>query len=314
MKTVSLVLLSILGSALAAPAVVWKNGQTEATVRTSTELKASDLLSEVLTVEPEVDSLSSVIFVIGRSEDGTESLSALASSGALPNVQKEYDNADCIHHHVSGIESPDAMVRSATQVGAGHKVVPVSLGELNSKLESIGDSSKIEVDVAEGGVMSKAQKYAYKRSKDMAGATVLIVKVDPRADSSVLDRAVVSAIQHKSVSSVVLTAVRSHDEVKHERFQENRRRLSKMKTTGRQGRRRLEDQQQEEDNGDQQQNNNNNDDMTGVYYVSMTPNILAGILFTLLFATVTWIGISCMGMIQGQDVYVKKMPMVGREA
>ena len=76
--------------------------------------------------------------------------------------------------------------------------------------------------------------------------------------------------------------------------------------------RRLEDMQQEE--GQNQNNKQADDDMAGVYYVSMTPNILAGILFTLLFAVTTWIGVTCMGMIAGQDVYVKKMPPVGREA
>jgi hypothetical protein len=60
--------------------------------------------------------------------------------------------------------------------------------------------------------------------------------------------------------------------------------------------------------------NAGNKDMTGVYYVQMTPNILAGILFGLLFAFIAYTGISCMGMITGQDVFVTKMPTVGREA
>jgi hypothetical protein len=54
--------------------------------------------------------------------------------------------------------------------------------------------------------------------------------------------------------------------------------------------------------------------MSGVYYVSMTPNILAGLLFFLLFAVVTYIGISCMGMISGVSVYETKKPSIGREA
>jgi hypothetical protein len=91
-----------------------------------------------------------------------------------------------------------------------------------------------------------------------------------------------------------------------------------MKTSGKNNRRRLEDQDGDGDNqnnnGQNNQNNNGGDDMTGVYYVSMTPNILAGILFTLLFTVTTYIGVTCMGMIAGQDVYVKKMPAVGREA
>jgi hypothetical protein len=33
-----------------------------------------------------------------------------------------------------------------------------------------------------------------------------------------------------------------------------------------------------------------------------------------LFAFITYTGFSCMGMITGQDVFVAKMPTVGREA
>jgi hypothetical protein len=33
-----------------------------------------------------------------------------------------------------------------------------------------------------------------------------------------------------------------------------------------------------------------------------------------LFSVVTYIGVSCMGMISGQTVYVTKMPSIGREA
>ena len=54
--------------------------------------------------------------------------------------------------------------------------------------------------------------------------------------------------------------------------------------------------------------------MSGVYYVLMTPNILAGILFLLLFTLIAMIGLNCMGAIAGQDVFVSKMPTVGREA
>jgi hypothetical protein len=65
---------------------------------------------------------------------------------------------------------------------------------------------------------------------------------------------------------------------------------------------------------DQNDANGNNSDLSGVYYVAMTPNILAGILFMGLFTMITWIGISCMGAISGQEVFVSKMPSVGREA
>ena len=317
MKYLSVLLLSIFGSALAAPAVVWKKRGVQRGLRTSDELKAADMLADVLSVQHEDSSLSSVVFLLGRGQDGSESLSTMAASGALPNVAAKYDNADCIHHHVSGVESPYAMVQDAVRANAGHNVLLISLNELNSRLTSRAESSA-EIEVDHNGVMSKARKESHKRSQELSSADVFIVKVDPKEDSAVIDSAIAGAIDHDSISSVVLTAIRSHDEVKQERLMQHNRRLSMMKTSGNSKRRRLEDQQQDGDeqqnNGQNQNNNNNGDDMTGVYYVSMTPNILAGILFTLLFAVTTFIGVTCMGMIAGQDVYVKKMPSVGREA
>ena len=310
MKAVSVLLLSIIGSALAAPAIVWKNGQSEP-IRTSKEVMVTDLFSDVLSVDTESSSLASVVFLIGRGEDGSESLSTMAAAGSLPNVEAKYNNANAIHHHVAGVESHDTMVRDATHACPGNKkAMKVSLGELSSKLAS--RSEALEMEVSQDGIMSREQKRAHKRARDMSQASVLIVTVDPRVDSAALDSAVVGAIEHDSVSSVVLTAIRSHDEVKHERMMHSNRRLSKMTKTKVTHGRRLEDQQQ--DGEENQQQGQNNDDMTGVYYVNMTPNILAGILFTLMFFVVTYIGVTCMGMIAGQDVYVKKLPPVGREA
>lgn len=317
MKTAAAILLSILGSSLAAPAVVWKNGekQTEGSLRTSNGLKASDLLVDVLSVDQEGSSLASVIFVLGRGHDGSESLSALAAAGDLPNVEEKYTGADAIHHHVTGIESPLSLEKDVIRAGSEQKVLSINLSELSSRLESPADPTEVEVSLS--GLMSKTQKYSHKRAKDLSDATVLVVTVDPRAEKSKLDNAIVSAIEDKTISSVVLTAVRSHDEVKQERLMEHNRRLTMMKNSG--GKvhgRRLEDQQEEEEEENNNQNNNQkgDDNMTGVYYVSMTPNILAGILFMLLFAGIAFIGVTCMGRISGQDVYVKKMPPVGREA
>mmetsp|Transcript_10649 Transcript_10649/g.21904 ORF Transcript_10649/g.21904 Transcript_10649/m.21904 type:complete len:245 (+) Transcript_10649:29-763(+) len=59
------------------------------------------------------------------------------------------------------------------------------------------------------------------------------------------------------------------------------------------------------------QNEANSSD--SVYYVAMTPNILAGILFGFLFVFMTIIGMSCMNDIEGQTVFVDKMPHVGKE-
>eukprot|EP00518_Triparma_eleuthera_P003737 CAMPEP_0182453410 /NCGR_PEP_ID=MMETSP1319-20130603/484_1 /TAXON_ID=172717 /ORGANISM="Bolidomonas pacifica, Strain RCC208" /LENGTH=253 /DNA_ID=CAMNT_0024651341 /DNA_START=66 /DNA_END=827 /DNA_ORIENTATION=- len=50
------------------------------------------------------------------------------------------------------------------------------------------------------------------------------------------------------------------------------------------------------------------------YYVYMTPNILAGVLFGFMFFVVAMIGFSCMNDIEGQTVFVSKLPDVGKEA
>ncbi|GMH79252.1 hypothetical protein TrST_g11562 [Triparma strigata] len=50
------------------------------------------------------------------------------------------------------------------------------------------------------------------------------------------------------------------------------------------------------------------------YYVYMTPNIMAGILFGILFTFCSILGFSCMNELEGQTVFVSKMPTVGREA
>jgi hypothetical protein len=101
------------------------------------------------------------------------------------------------------------------------------------------------------------------------------------------------------------------DEVKEERKQLYQRKLQLMDTVGRtllgSPSRRLE---QDGENA----NNNGNQDLSGVYYVSMTPNIFAGLLFAFLFTFITLIAVSCMGMISGQDTYVSKYPSIGREA
>lgn len=313
MKTVPAILLSLVGSVHSAPALVWTRNvkQGPGTQRTSKAVKAADILADVLRIDAEESSLASVVFVLGRDSDGSESLSALAAAGDLPKVHEKYNTADAIHHHVSGIESSASIERAAALVGVGHTVLSVNLSDLDSRLSSRREQK--EVDISQTGLMSKTQKHAHQRAQDLSDATVLIVAVDPRVETSKLDDAIVRSIENEAVSSVVLTAVRSHAEVKHERLMEHNRRLSMMKDAGgRMHGRRLEDQQQqEEDNKDEKKAD---DDMTGVYYVSMTPNILAGILFITLFIVITWIGVSCMGMIEGQDVYVNKVPLVGREA
>ena len=55
-------------------------------------------------------------------------------------------------------------------------------------------------------------------------------------------------------------------------------------------------------------------DLDNLYYVLITPNILAGVLFTGLFFFVTFLGMGCMNQIEGQTIFFAKQPPIGREA
>ena len=306
MKVAALVISCFLGSAFAAPAIVWNNGKegSESVVHSSKSVKASTLLSGLVNGPSDDLSLVATVFLLGRAPDGSDSLSSLASSGALPLVASKYDDATAIHSHVAGVESTYTVARDAG-ANTDRRVLQVSLSEFSSKmtsLEQAPENSEIAVD--SNGMMNKATKEANLRDRALAEANVLIVNVPASTDPAVIDAAVVQAIDHKSVGSVVLAGVRSHNEVKHERALESRRKIAVMVE---QAGRRLAD----ANNGD---DGAAADDTTGVYYVHMTPNILAGILFFFLFAFIASIGVSCMGMISGQDVYVSKMPSIGREA
>ena len=197
---------------------------------------------------------------------------------------------------------------------AGNRVLDVSLAEFSKKLSLLDEVSvQVEVD-ASGSVAApavEASKSVGKRARALANANVLLVKVDvSKTLPSDIDNAVVQAIRHSKVDTVVLAGARSVDEVKVERNEIYQRKLQLMDTVGRSAMgsssRRLEENAGDDGNGDQ--------DLTGIYYVSMTPNILAGILFTFLFTFVILVAISCMGMIAGQDTYVSKYPSIGREA
>lgn len=319
-----LILSTYLWAALAAPAVVWKSSrQSGRVLHSSDDLKSSELLENALNVEASDSSLAAVVFLLGKADDGSESLSELASAGKLPNTASKYDEADAFYHHVSGIESTNTMVKEASRANPAHRVLLISLSELNSKLTSLKEpTAEVEMEISENGaMMSKTVKHANKRARELAKANVLLVQIDPKhSDASEIDSAIVKAIEHESIENVILAGIRSLNEVKHERNLLSKRRMDVMEAQGQRvlqaKRRRLDQEDQgEEDQGDNNQYyGDNGEDMTGVYYVSMTPNILAGILFGLLFFVVTWIGLTCMGEIASQDVYVKKMPIIGREA
>lgn len=218
-----------------------------------------------------------IVFLLGRGSDGGESLTHKAPF--LSGISQKA--ASFVHNDVSGIESVHSVVRTASEP----TTAVVSLDDLGMKFNSSESNTK--------------------KSREIQNAKVLVVNVDSETSPGVLDAAVTQAIP--LADRVVLTAIRSIGEVKAERAKINRRRLEMQQATYR----RLEDQQED---GEDNNNDNNNQDNAGIYFVQMTPNILAGLLFFFLFATIAYIGISCMGMIAAQDTYVKKMPPVGREA
>lgn len=331
MKRVSLAILAASSAVSAVPLVVWKSREgrslqqqqsaEKGVVHSSTEVKVSDLLGEVLRseVHPSNDAttLAGVVFVLGRSKDGEESFSKLASQGDLPQVAQKYEQADRMHYSVSGIDSVATIVKLADKADANLRAVDVTLREFSNQMAHLSEPvGEIEVN-ASGPITSKTEG---KRARALSKANVLVVKVDASStDPAEIDAAVVLAIENQAVDTVILTGTRSLDEVKYERELYNRRRLEKQQEAGEamfgkmgnNGRRRLED--VNNNNGADDALNANNDN-TGIYYVSMTPNIFAGLLFFFMFVTTTYIAISCMDMIVGQDVYVSKMPTIGREA
>lgn len=287
---ITTVLAAIVGTALSAPAIVWKNNKVSyvGVQHSSESIKARSLISSLQSSEE--SSLDAVVFLLGRDEDGSASLNRLTASGALPNVRALYNDAETVHHNVDGVESSFAIARDAKNNGQ-RNVMEVTLSEFNNKMTSL-ESAFEEANV--DGKVNKKEKEARKRSRALAAADVLIVNVTPDSDMAALDSAVNSAVEHSMVDNVVLTSVRSVEEVKLERKIAAHRKLLVSPA----GRRRLAD----------------NDDETPTYYVSMTPNILAGLLYFFFFAWLAFLGISCMNMIQGQDVYAKKYPTIGREA
>jgi hypothetical protein len=259
------------------------------------------------------------VFLLAKGKDGSESLTELATTGKLPQTAEKYNDADGIYHHVSGIESTPTMVREASRANTEHRVLQVSLSELNSKLTSLSEPpAEVEMEVAQNGMLlSKTSKFANKRARDLANANVFVVKVNSKDSALDIDRTIANTIDNDKVDAVVLAGIRSTTEVKHERFLLSKRRVDTMQKEGRrvlESRRRRLEQEEEEGDGDDAVNDDDDSSMSGVYYVAMTPNILAGLLFGLLFIVVTWIGVSCMGQISGQEVFVSKMPTIGREA
>jgi len=305
------VLLCFVCTASAAPAIIWKEGIEGRNVIPTRHLSETTVASALFpeTVE-QSDSLASALFFVGRSENGNEGLTELTASGLLPNVAQKYEDAHSIYYHVDGIESGAKMAKVFRQnMDAKQKkrVVEASLKEFTNKLQNSKESAE-EVEVsANGQVLTKPMSKKKKRARTINDADVLIIRVNPQ-DAPLLDEAVSAAIDSDMIGNVVLSGIRSIEEVKRERGLMARQKFGLMaKKNGARHGRRLEDADGDDAAAD--------DDYDGtIYYVNMTPNIFAGILFTLFFLFVATTGIMCMSQIEGQTVYVTKMPGIGREA
>lgn len=303
----------IITSALAAPAIIWKKAggkaKQEQTLHINKYTDASNLIKDVVSASTSVSShakdsttkssLACVIFLIGRDEQGNEGLSHLGQNGKLPETKKRYEDAESVFYNVDNLESQHTVAKDAkkglmSSSKNKDEVLHVSLDELISKLESM---EKVEAEVSATGevITNKARR---KRTKALENASVLIVHAGVDENISSLDLAMSSSIDHGKVGSTILAGIRSTDEVKRAR-----KLISKMQTR-KFSNRRLEDAGDDDANAD----------YSGVYYVNMTPNIFAGLLYMFLFTFVTYLGVGCMVNIQGQDVYVDKMPSIGREA
>jgi hypothetical protein len=306
-------LLQFLSSEIAAtPAVVWtQQSRSSLPSHTSDEVGIGNVLSDVFTDSSNVG----VIFLLTRPEDksNTDGFTYLAPS--LSGVAARLDTASVVHHHVTGIDNMAVMERQTIQA-TSQIVMPVSLDEFVSRVESL-EAQEMDVSASGSVTSSKSQFVAQKRAREIAKAQILIVKVETSEKvSERLDSAIVQAIEHPLIGSVLVTAIRSPEEVKLAYEMEHRMRIQKMVTipnpVEQRRHRRLEDEAAGEGNDNQQYSA---EDFQGVVYVSMTPNMLAGLLYFFMFIVVINIAMGCMLNIQGaQDVFVSKLPPIGREA
>jgi len=305
MKITAIILASYIGVISGAPAIVWKSGGSPSgPVHISEAIDARSLLSSSIDNSERDSALAAVVFLVGRNADGSEGLAFLSASDKIPLVQEKYAHANVVHHHVEGVESARTVARDARLGGVGSGVVEVALEEFHRKLSSI---AQIEDERGvEGETLSKSEQ---RRRRVISEADVLIVKVRAEGDAAKIDAAVVAAIESSVVRNVVLSSIRSVKEIKHARRLAVLSKFSKSRRASVSNGRRLEDEAADEEE------NNNNQNQEGGYYVNMTPNIFAGLLFFLQFTFTAYLGLTCMNMIEGQDVFlVKKYPHNGREA
>jgi len=299
----TLILLACMGLASATPAIVWNKIAESSPFHSSDVIDIPSLIGSTIESKSSKTALSSVIFLVGRDHDGSEALSRLSSSGALPSVEKRFEDASSVHYHLQGVESFWSFAQDLRSTAKNDKVMEMSMVEYHKRMALLGQSaeSAVAAEVSVNGDVQEEDKAA--RTRALASATVLIVNVSPEAPAQILDTAVTSAIDHELIQSVILTAVRSLDEAKLVRNLLLKEKFSNLEDSHH---RRLKDQQQQQ----QYYSNTPNE----VYYTSMTPNIFAGIMFFLFFIFIAHIGLGCMNQISGPDVYVQKYPVIGREA
>jgi len=268
MKLIALTLLSVLSSTLAAPAVVWSKGSTGAPTHTSDPIALTSVLSPAT-----ANGKSHVVFVLGRTEDGNDALTTMASNDKLPKVASEYATASQVHHFVKGNESP--------------AVLSAQLNDMEETFQEM-EVTKFNGQVSEG---------------------VTLIQIPAATSSSTIDTLISNAIHSANIDSVTLTSIRPLTEVLLERDMMQKAQYynhvmdarAAAAGTATSRRRRLEGQ------------NDDAGSSTPLYYVHTTPNILSGILFFGFFAAIALVGLTCMASIGFSDVYVDKYPAIGKE-
>jgi hypothetical protein len=342
---VTVSLLLCIETTTAVPAIVWHKSEpaardvhsSDASYYISNEISFEELLtSESSSMNTNNDDIT-VLFLLERDSKTGQEILTSTTPMLQQTLQHPLAATPKQYSHVTGMESGahvlkkcKACATSTITTSPIMEPVLVNLNELGYKLNHTLSSSALNTEMMMDVVgdttsmlppktnTNKAAVKVSKRNRLIESSNFVIVTVPSTMEVEVLDATLVQTLQHSHVQTVVLSSVRGVNEVKYERHLSMKRQLldkavvvdtttsSKTTTTTTTDpyHRRL----------DQQQNNNNNNNLSGTYYVQMTPNIFSGLLFFGLFTVVTMIGVSCMNMITGQDVYVSTMPSIGREA
>ena len=274
MKLFLLSLVSTLfTSALAAPAVVWTKSSTSSDISATTHSSEPTSLTSLLAPYTS-QSGSHLVLVLGRTDEGNDALTTLASSDQLPKVSQAYGKAETVHHYVKGNESPQV---------------------LSKQLEDMHDLF-IETDMSKFSLNEVEEE----------GEGVTLVHVPWSTPASAVDALIAQALTKEALTSVTLTSIRPLTEVLLERDLAQKAQyaqLAKEANTASTHRRRLED-----GNGD-----DDGSSSYPVYYVHVTPNILSGIVFFGFFTAIALVGLTCMASIGFSDVYVANYPAIGKE-